>query len=201
MRSMEKRLPELNRQSPDTVLLLHIQDRNPFAFELLYERYRKHAAAFAQRMLGDDVSSASAVKECLLRAAAKRDSYRKGSSVLTWLFRIFYHVCLERFSRGKASRNPAARLPVEFVVQAFDRLNPEHRALVVMQKYHNLSYNNIADVIGKKPSWVKWQMKVAYDLLGLELQNCRKAAPGKADNSEPRKRKAKKVPAAKAGGS
>ncbi len=197
---MEKKLPELNKQSPDTALLLHIQDRNPFAFELLYERYRKHAAAFAQRMLCDDAAASSAVKECLLRAAAKRDSYRIGSSVLTWLFRIFYHVCLDRFPRSKAIRNLAARLPEEYVVRAFDRLDPEHRAMVIMQKYHSLSYNNIADVVGKKPSWVKWQMKVAYDLLGLELQSSRSSSSGKTGKTAPRKRKARKSSAAKAGG-
>ena len=186
---MEKKLPELNKQSPDTALLLHIQDRNPFAFELLYERYRKHAAAFAQRMLRGDAAAASAVKEAMLRAAAKRDSYRPGSSVLTWLFRIFYHVCLERFTRVKENRNPEAGLPV---ARAFDRLDPEHRAMVIMQEYHSLSYNNIADVLGRKPSWVKWQMKIAYDLLGVELQKTGKSQAGIAGKTVLRKRKPKK---------
>ena len=197
---MEKKLPELNRQSPDNALLLHVQDRNPFAFELLYERYRKHAAAFAQRMLRDDAAAASAVKESLLRAAAKRDSYRSGSSVLTWLFRIFYQVCLERFPRGKDSLSPEGGVPKKAVVRAFERLDAEHRAMVIMQKYHSLSYNNIADVMGRKPSWVKWQMKVAYDILGLELQNSRKPAAEKVERPASPKKKAGKPPAVKSGG-
>jgi len=151
-------------------------------------------------MLCDDSKAASAVKEAMLRAAAKRESYRLGSSVLTWLFRIFYHVCLERYPRVKEDRKPEAGLPEEIVAGAFDRLDPEHRAMVIMQKYHSLSYNNIADVVGRKPSWVKWQMKIAYDLLGLEFQRIRNSGAGKAVKTLPRKKKAKKSPAEKPAG-
>ena len=72
--------------------------------------------------------------------------------------------------------------------------------MVIMQKYHSLSYNNIADVLGRKPSWVKWQMKIAYDLLGVELQRTGNSAAGKTDKAAPRKKMAKRPPAAKMGG-
>ena len=203
---MEKKLPELNRQSPDTALLLHIQDRNPFAFELLYERYRRQAAAFFQRMLPDESQAASALKEAMLRVASKRDSYRRGTNVLTWLFRNLCHVCFEHLSRRKAAGAAVRAKPDQpeqaenGVRQAFEKLDQERRAMVIMQKYHGLSYNNIADVLGRKPSWVKWQMKLSYDLLGSELEKHLKPAAQKPGKPVPAKRKKRTSPGKPAGG-
>ena len=187
---MAKELPELNKQSPDDVLMLHLQRRNPFAFELLYERYRLNVISFARRMLRDDEKAKDAVQEAFLRVISRRDTFKKGKRVSPWLFRIVANVCIDELRKNKfkgemtteemhaVSASPengpakeTEKLELEQAVKrAFDKLDPEHKAIVIMQKYHGMNYGDIADSMEKKSSWVKWHIKLAYDALAKELK-------------------------------
>ncbi|MEI7903986.1 MAG: RNA polymerase sigma factor [Candidatus Firestonebacteria bacterium] len=179
---MAKRIPVLSSDSPDRLLLLCLQHRNAYAFELLYARYRPPVTVFCLGMLGKEESAQTAVREVFLMLAKKRSAAGHLKHFKSWIYRTAAHLCLAELGKGKPRQNLSERkIEGNAVEKALGSLGPENRAVILLHQYGGLSYAEIAEALEKKSIWVKWHLKLAYDELSGFLKT---SPPVKAGVSE-----------------
>jgi RNA polymerase sigma-70 factor (ECF subfamily) len=137
----------------------------------LYEEHGRSLLAYATRLTGDRAIAEDVVQETLLRAWKHAESMvNQRGSVRGWLLTVARNIVTDR-ARAKASRptevaeSPATG-PVSgdhaenvvnsmVVLDALDRLSPEHRAVLVELYYRGRTVSEAAQVLGVPPGTVK----------------------------------------------
>jgi RNA polymerase sigma-70 factor (ECF subfamily) len=133
------------------------------AFAVLAERHVGLMYAVCQRITGDDQDAVDALQEALTDAWRRIGSFEGRSAVSTWLYRIAANAATDEVRR-RAHRpeqaDPAAgdlagahdveasAVTRSTVAWALAQLPPQFRAAVVLREYHDLSYQQIAEVLG-----------------------------------------------------
>ena len=150
------------------------------AFETLVRLYEKRVFALAVRMCGSREDAAEASQEAFLAAWQGLAFFRGESSFSTWLYRLTSNACvdlLRREGRHRAAAGPSlddeeAGLDVpdqtlspqdeaerrelrEAIDRGLEALTPEHRQVLVLREMHQLSYDEIADVLSLDVGTVK----------------------------------------------
>src|SRR5438270_52631 len=71
------------------------------AFDLVVERHRRQVYQLCYRFVGNHEDASDLSQDVFLRAYRGLKSFRGGSSLATWLYRIGVNVCLNRVSARK----------------------------------------------------------------------------------------------------
>jgi len=135
------------------------------AFERLFRPLYDDGFRLAAAMLSDSSLAEDAVQEALLKAWRKLHTFREGSNVRPWFLTIVANQC-RSLRRGRwwsvsrvadveiAMADPAAadRLDLE---AALRRLPQRVRLPLVLRYYMDMSFEEIADVIGGSPAAAK----------------------------------------------
>ncbi|MEU0514697.1 sigma-70 family RNA polymerase sigma factor [Amycolatopsis sp. NPDC006125] len=137
----------------------------------LYEEHGRALLAYAARLTGDHAAAEDAVQETLVRAWRHPETLVNGKgSVRGWLLTVARNIITDRF-RAKAARPaevaeaPAAP-PVAadhsdavlnsiVVLDAMDRLSPEHRDVLTEIYFRGRSVAEAAATLGVPPGTVK----------------------------------------------
>jgi len=180
---------------PDTALMLRVKAGDGASFGLLLERHRGPVIHFLYRMVQNPAVAEELAQEVFLRVYRARTSYVPSARFTTWLFRIAFHLALNnlRDARGEraagsldeetgdgpqfqvADRSPSveqrlvedARLAE--VRRAIRALPDNQRAAVLMHKYEEMGYAQIAQVLDCSESAVKSLLFRAYETLRARL--------------------------------
>ena len=182
----------LNR---DTELMLRVREGDDTSFGLLLERHRAPVMHFLYRMVLDQAVSEELAQEVFLRVYRSRETYEPTAKFTTWLFRIATHLALNWIRDGKKERHQE-RLDEELmdgierqvpdrtptveqemlyqvklaeVRRAIETLPAKQRAAVLMHKYRDLEYSQIAKVLQCSESAVKSLLFRAYETLRSRL--------------------------------
>jgi RNA polymerase sigma-70 factor (ECF subfamily) len=180
----------------DAQLMLRVKEGDDESFRLLLEKYRNPVIHFAYRMVQDRAISEELAQEVFLRVYRSRQTYEPTARFTTWLFRIATHLALNwlrdgRKERGQQrldddrdgempSREVADRLPsmeqrmvyqvrLQEVRDAIALLPDKQRAAVLMHKYEEMEYAQIASVLECSESAVKSLLFRAYESLRARL--------------------------------
>ena len=141
-------------------------------------------------MLRNEEKARDVVQEVFLKIVQKRDSYKQTKKFSSWIYRIATNLCLDEIRKSKLRQNvtgeeaenvpakaanePASILEKEekekAVKAAIGKLDPDNRAVILLHQYSGLTYDEIAESLDKKPNWVKWRLKLAYDELAVSLK-------------------------------
>ena len=139
------------------------------AFEPLVIRYQKVLFTVALRLLGNADDARDATQNAFVRAYVRLDTFDPSRRFFSWMYRIAVN---ESLNLRRAQR-PHEPLPetLETSDGAFDRLearelservqaalmtlSPEHREVVVMRHFADLSYEEIADTLDIPAKTVK----------------------------------------------
>ena len=146
------------------------------AFDLVVERHRRSVYQLCWRFVGNHEDASDLSQDIFLRAYKGLRSFRGQSSLATWLYRIGVNVCLNKVS-AKAplekmteamddrqyidtrSESPSDRLLKEErgarVRAAIAGLPRRQRATLILRMYHEMSHQEIADVLGSSVGTVK----------------------------------------------
>jgi RNA polymerase sigma-70 factor (ECF subfamily) len=180
---------------PDAQLMLLVKEGDHESFRVLIEKHRNPVVHFVYRMVQDRGISEELAQEVFLRVYRSRESYEPTARFTTWLFRIATHLALNwirdgRKERGQqrlddtgsdlparqvADRRPSVeqRMVYESRLQevrdAIARLPEKQRAAVLMHKYEEMEYSQIAVVLGCSESAVKSLLFRAYESLRERL--------------------------------
>jgi RNA polymerase sigma-70 factor (ECF subfamily) len=143
------------------------------AFDLIVERHRRSVYLLCYRFVSNHEDASDLSQDVFLRAYRGLRSFRGQSSLGTWLYRIGVNVCLNRVSAKKlqsesiddrqfvderAESAPERLLKNERgarVRAAIAQLPRKQRATLVLRMYHEMSHQEIADVLGSSVGAVK----------------------------------------------
>jgi RNA polymerase sigma-70 factor, ECF subfamily len=145
----------------------------PGAFDLVVERHRRSIYLLCYRFVSNHEDASDLSQDVFLRAYRGLRSFRGQSSLATWLHRIGVNVCLNRVSVKKPySESIQDRQFVDERVElaqdrllrderaarvreAIAQLPRKQRATLVLRMYHEMSHQEIADVLGSSVGAVK----------------------------------------------
>jgi RNA polymerase sigma-70 factor (ECF subfamily) len=179
----------------DAELMLRVKEGDNASFDELLEKYRSPVIHFLYRMVQDHGVSEELGQEVFLRVYRSRATYEPTAKFTTWLFRIATHLALNWLRDGKhekgqerldddgvlgASREVADRKPsvehrlvhqakLDEVRRAVKMLPEKQRAAVLMHKYEEMEYSQIAAVLNCSESAVKSLLFRAYETLRARL--------------------------------
>jgi RNA polymerase sigma-70 factor (ECF subfamily) len=188
-------------RDPDIRLMLRVRDDETGAFEALVEQYQHRLVGVMNHVVGNAEEAEDLAQEVFLRVYRARKKYRPRSKFSTWLFTIANNLALNSLrSRQRKpvvpltvhDSGPLGPRPAEQLVhdrgggpshriqqeelaavirQALAGLNERQRVAVVLNKFEDLNYAEIAEVMGMTTKAVK-------SLLSRARENLRTALSG-----------------------
>jgi RNA polymerase sigma-70 factor (ECF subfamily) len=180
----------------DAQLMLRVRDGDEECFRVLLEKYRNPVIRFVYRMVQDRAVSEELAQEVFLRVYRSRATYEPTARFTTWLFRIATHMAINwlrdgRNERGQqrlddggdgdmpvrevADRRPTVeqrmvdQTRLQEVRDAIAVLPEKQRAAVLMHKYEEMEYAQIAQILECSESAVKSLLFRAYESLRSRL--------------------------------
>jgi RNA polymerase sigma-70 factor (ECF subfamily) len=141
------------------------------AFDTLVVRYQRDIYRLCYRYVNNHEDANDLVQEVFLRAWRAIGRFRGQSRFSTWLYRIAVNACL---NFRAARRTPTRELPdtladpglpasdrilreekARRVREAVGRLPEKQRATLILKVYHELTHQEVADVLGSTVGTVK----------------------------------------------
>jgi RNA polymerase sigma-70 factor (ECF subfamily) len=181
----------------DAELMVRVREGDDTSFALLLEKHRGPVVHFLYRMVQNQPVSEELAQEVFLRVYRSRATYEPTAKFTTWLFRIATHLALNwirdgRKERGQESlsqelldgserqvpdRQPNVEQELLYEVKlrevrlAIEVLPAKQRAAVMMHKYEELEYSQIAKALSCSESAVKSLLFRAYETLRARLSH------------------------------
>jgi RNA polymerase sigma-70 factor, ECF subfamily len=176
---------QLALRDPDVRLMLRVRADEPAAFEELVELYQQRLVGIMHHLVGNAQEAEDLAQEVFLRVYRARKKYQARSKFSTWLFTIANNLALNSIrSRQRrpsvqldvSDSGPLGPRPAEQLVhdragppsqrlqqeelaavvrRALDGLNERQRMAVVLNKYEDMNYAEIAEVMGLTTKAVK----------------------------------------------
>lgn len=153
----------LPRESEESNLLSRRQTGNAEAFALLLQRYRNRIFNLAWQLLGDRDEAEDVAQETFLQAFEHLHEFRGESQISTWLYRIAVNACMMRLRQRKfVEPLPEDYEPVDEIDwrkveeqillkrridEVLTRLPENLRLVLILREIHELSYEEIAQVL------------------------------------------------------
>ena len=179
----------------DAELMLRVREGDGASFGVLLDKHRSSVVHFLFRMVQNHAVAEELAQEVFLRVYRSRGSYEPTAKFTTWLFRIATHLALNALRDGKHDRsqerldNDSGDMParqvsdarpnveqhmvyearLEEVRRAIALLPEKQRAAVLMHKYREMEYSQIAKVLNCSESAVKSLLFRAYETLRARL--------------------------------
>jgi RNA polymerase sigma-70 factor (ECF subfamily) len=189
--------------------MCRVREGDPQSYNVLLERHRKPLIHFLQRIVQHECVAEELAQEVFLRVYRARQNYEPTAKFTTWLFRIASHVGINWLRDGMyerrgesldaqdyaglirqiADRSPSieqlllAAVKAQEIRTAIDALPPNQRSAVLMHKYHELGYAEIAVVLNCSEGAVKSLLFRAYERLRARLAHFSEPVLGGCDRA------------------
>jgi RNA polymerase sigma-70 factor (ECF subfamily) len=137
------------------------------ALRVLFDAYKDRVFSLAVHFVGDETAATDVAQEVFLRLFSRIGQFRGEARFDTWLFRLVANVCLDEHRRrrrlaplppegdtawpegpGSPERRLAERQMRDTVRAAVARLSPKLRLPILLRYLEDLSYEEIAAVLG-----------------------------------------------------
>lgn len=192
---------QLEARDPDVRLMLQIRDDVQGAFEVLVERYQHRLVGVLAHLVGRPDEAEDLAQEVFLRIYKARKGYKPRAKFSTWLFTIANNLALNHLrTKGRnparpldaqdstasgpgpiaaslASREgtPSAQVrQVELsdvVREALELLGEDQKLAVLLNKFEEMSYAEIAQVMDRSEAAVKSLLARARNQLREQLES------------------------------
>ena len=182
----------------DVQLMLDVKAGDDASFDFLLVKYRSPLVNFLYRMVRDTATAEDLAQEVFLRVYRARKQYTPSAKFTTWLFRIATNVALNsvrdnRYQKMQVSLDapvtgeeesaprelPAREMRIDehllerdrvaFIQQAIASLPEKQRAAVLLHKYEEMDYAEIAKILDCTEAALKSLLFRAYENLRLQL--------------------------------
>jgi RNA polymerase sigma-70 factor (ECF subfamily) len=159
------------------------------AFALIFDQYKNLVYKTAYLILNDAHEADDALQETFLKAYHALGRYQSDKGAFsTWLYRITVNQCRnqQRQKEGifrflntnkasdeteQSSPSPEFELGEEQALhQALARLSPKLRVVIILRYFLDLSYAEIAQILGLPLGTVKSRLNMALKTVGEALQ-------------------------------
>src|SRR6202521_3281251 len=180
----------------DVQLMLDVKAGDEQSFALLLHRYRSPLINFLYRMVRNREQAEDLAQEVFIRVYRAREDYVPSAKFTTWLFRIATNLALNsvrdnRYKRMQVSLDAPAeedeapvQLPAremridehmverdraQIIRRAVAALPEKQRVAVLLHKYEEMDYGEIAKILECSESALKSLLFRAYDTLRVQL--------------------------------
>lgn len=165
----------------DHNLMMAVRDGDLDKLGHLFERYHKMLYNFFLRHIGDNKSSEDLVQDVFFRMLKYRHTYRGEGLFTTWMFSIARNAYITYFRKNRHQKkwveytenlestepNPEERVEqnsnIVLLQKALARLSDEKREVLLLSRFQNMKYEEIAKVTGCKVGTIKarvhWALK------------------------------------------
>jgi RNA polymerase sigma-70 factor (ECF subfamily) len=165
-----------HKQTPSEELVARVAEGDQNAFRILVNRHQTSVLNLAYRFLGEKQKSEDLAQETFLQVWRAAKSFKGKSKFTTWLYRICVNLCLNEIkaarrknwlqffrnlsdsmgSQGESVLDDAlnaedlllARERSRQISNALQSLSENQRIALILKRYENLSYQEIAGVLG-----------------------------------------------------
>jgi RNA polymerase sigma-70 factor, ECF subfamily len=183
----------------DAQVMLRVKAGDESAFDYLVQKYRRPMLGFMYRMAHNSAVAEDLAQEVFLRVYRSRENYEASAKFTTWLYRIASNLAVNhardtRHERPEntvsldepdhetgltmdvpddsltAEENIVKRERLAAIRQRVQALPERQRIAVIMHKYQQMDYRQIADVLKLSESAVKSLLFRAYETLRVQLK-------------------------------
>ena len=180
-----RRRPE--RDERDLAAMAGIRDGDAAALEALMARYWPRLVAYARRLLGSADEAEDVVQETFVRLWQRRGEFQLSGSVRSYLYQVARNIIRDEGRKGRIRArwaekgqelgslptDPAQNLEAAELRMAVDReiqaLPPRRREAFVLAHFHDLTYRQIAEIMGVSSQTVANQISAGLSDLRQAL--------------------------------
>ncbi len=183
----------------DAAIMLRVRAGDQTAFDYLVQKYRRPMVRFMYRMAHNAAAAEDLAQEVFLRVYRSRETYEASAKFTTWLYRIASNLAVNhaRDTRHERAENqvsldqpdeetgltmdvPDSSMSVEenivrrermiAIRQKVQALPERQKTAVIMHKYQQMDYKQIAKVLKLSESATKSLLFRAYETLRVQLK-------------------------------
>jgi RNA polymerase sigma-70 factor, ECF subfamily len=154
---------------PDEELMLRVRDGVGEMLGVLFDRYHSPLFNFYCKLTGDRTLSEDLVQEVFFRVLKYRQTYRPGTPFRAWVYQIARNARVDHFRKQKpeveweVEMSPAIvptdsaqqKQEAELLHRALLELPEEKREVLVLSRFQELKYEEIARLMGCEVNTVK----------------------------------------------
>jgi RNA polymerase sigma-70 factor (ECF subfamily) len=192
----------MDKEIPSEDLMARIAKGDADAFELMVNRHQTSVLNLIYRFIGDRTQAKDLAQEVFLRVWQAAGSYQPKAKFTTWIYRITANLCINELKSSRrrklfqflrfgedqentiegalvdASPSPEdlllSREQSRRISDALQSLPANQRMALVLKRYDDLSYEEIAQIIGCSVSAVESLLVRAKRTLQEKLKNYEK---------------------------
>jgi RNA polymerase sigma-70 factor (ECF subfamily) len=169
---------EIEVLNEEQVWLDQARQGDKTAFGKLIEAYQRPVYNLAYRMLNNSGEAEEAAQEAFIRAYTRLQTYNPNHKFSTWMLSITSNYCIDLIRKRRAlllsideplpphpalmsdgQKGPEAQMVMseqqEMVQSLLQELAPEYRQAIVLRYWHELSYEEIAEMMDTTVSAIK----------------------------------------------
>ena len=170
----------------DQLEMLAVRDGDVERIGVLFDRHHRMLFNFFLRLTANRGLSEDLVQDVFFRMLKYRQTFQTGTSFTSWMYQIARNAHIDQARKRRleivpddetswdnvasADAGPQERLEhaqeVKLLRRALDRLPLEKREVLVMSRFQNLKYSEIAEVLGCEVGAVKVRVFRAIRELG-----------------------------------
>jgi RNA polymerase sigma-70 factor, ECF subfamily len=180
----------------DVELMLQVKAGDDESFNLLLQKYRTPLVNFLFRMVREKATAEDLAQEVFLRVYRARKQYSPSAKFTTWMFRIATNLALNSVRDNRHRQMDVSidapleedeapiQLPTrelridehmierdrsEFIRRTIQALPEKQRVAVLLHKYEEMDYAEIAKILDCSESALKSLLFRAYETLRVQL--------------------------------
>ena len=190
---------QANEGTSDAEVMLRVRAGDDSAFAYLVQKYRRPMVSFMYRMAHNAAVAEDLAQEVFLRVYRSRESYEPSAKFSTWLYRIATNLAVNyvRDTRHERPENMVSvdepdqetgltmdvrdtsltaeeeilrRERMAAIRQRVQALPERQRLAVLMHKYQQMDYRQIAQILKLSESATKSLLFRAYETLRVQLK-------------------------------
>jgi RNA polymerase sigma factor (sigma-70 family) len=175
----------IDYQPTDEYLINSIKGGDIEKTAILFDRHHKNIFSYFYRLTKSRIESEDLTQNVFVRLIRFRNSYKPDRHFLPWIFRIAHHVFIDHcnyktkeinqlnnyhqaISDELENDNNDDKLTVFY--KAFEKLPVDYRELIIMNRYHELTYKQIGESLGMNEKAVKQKAFRALEKLRAECK-------------------------------
>ena len=173
---------------PDEDVMLQVRDGEVHMLGVLFDRYQAPLFNFYSKMTQDRTVSEDLVQEVFLRILRYRQTYRPGTAFRTWMYQIARNTRIDQLRKTRPE-SPLATEPTapakiadsaerqqeaQLLQRALMQLPEDKREILVLSRFQEMKYDEIARLLGCETGAVKVRVHRALQQLRevyLALEN------------------------------
>jgi RNA polymerase sigma-70 factor, ECF subfamily len=190
-------LKDSNQATEDFRLIKAFKAGDGNAFEQLVRRYQRQVANIIYLTLGNREEVQDISQELFVRVYRSIDKFEFDASFFSWIYRITVNLCIDELRRKKIKRALSLDFLTEgslekekkskeillasdgmlddekreIILGALQKISQEHRQVIILREYEELTYSEIASYLGISIQAVKSRIFRAREDLRVLLKD------------------------------